>query len=100
MDILLKITKLRTDRKWTEYALAEKSGVPQSTISSWYKKNMLPSFSSLEKICNGFGITLSQFFADSDDLVELTPEQKKLLSKWDVLSGDQKRTLIEFLKTI
>ena len=61
---------------------------------------MLPSFSSLEKICNGFGITLSQFFADSDDLVELTPEQKKLLSKWDVLSGDQKRTLIEFLKTI
>lgn len=100
MDILSKITNLRLDRNWSEYALAEKSDVPQSTISSWYKKNMLPSISSLEKICKGFGITLSEFFAGSENLVEITPNQKELLKRWNVLSDDQKTTLIEFLKTI
>ena len=52
---------------WTEYQLAEKSGLTQSTISSWYRKNMIPSIPSLEKICTAFGITLSQFFADESD---------------------------------
>ena len=57
MDILDKIRKLRLERNWTEYQLAEKSGLPQSTISSWYRKNMQPSVSSLEKICAAFSDT-------------------------------------------
>lgn len=55
-DILATITKYRQDRGWTEYQLAERSGLPQSTISSWYRKNMIPTVPSLEKICMAFGI--------------------------------------------
>ena len=54
-DILGLIRKKREARGWTEYQLAERSGLPQSTISSWYKKGMTPSFSSLEKIREAFG---------------------------------------------
>ena len=43
MDILDKITQFRMERNWTEYQLAEKSGLTQSTISSWYRKHMLPT---------------------------------------------------------
>ena len=39
MDILEKITKMRLERGWTEYELAERAGLTQSTISSWYRKN-------------------------------------------------------------
>ena len=53
MDVLARITKLRLDRGWTDYELAKRSGLPQSTISSWYTKNMLPSISSHESICKG-----------------------------------------------
>lgn len=60
MDILKRIVDLRTERNWTEYQLAERSGLTQSTISSWYRKNMLPTIPSLSKICDAFGITLSQ----------------------------------------
>ena len=60
-DILSTITAYREDRGWTEYQLAERSGLPQSTISSWYRKNMVPTVASLEKICTAFGITLSCF---------------------------------------
>ena len=39
MDILKRIVDLRKERNWTEYQLAEQSGLTQSTISSWYRKN-------------------------------------------------------------
>ena len=71
-DVLGLIRKNREARGWTEYQLAERSGLPQSTISSWYQKGMTPSFSSLEKICDAFGLTLSQFFADGETLLALT----------------------------
>ena len=68
-DILGIIKKQREARGWSEYQLAERSGLPQSTISSWYKKDMMPSFASLEKICEAFGVTLSQFFSEGEESV-------------------------------
>ena len=97
-DILATITKYRQDRGWTEYQLAERSGLPQSTISSWYRKNMIPTVPSLEKICIAFGITLSQLFAEEENTVSLTDSQKKLLESWSRLTEEQQAavfTLIE-----
>ena len=88
-DILGIIKTQREARGWSEYQLAERSGLPQSTISSWYKKDMTPSFASLEKICDAFGITLSQFFADGEESVVLTPSQRKMLDKWNCLTEAQ-----------
>lgn len=88
-DILATITKYRQDRGWTEYQLAERSGLPQSTISSWYRKNMIPTVPSLEKICIAFGITLSQLFAEEENTVSLTDSQKKLLESWSRLTEEQ-----------
>ena len=74
--VLERITYYRTQKGWTEYQLAEESGLTQSTISSWYRKNMVPSIPSLEKICTAFGITLSQFFSTEEASFSLTPLQK------------------------
>ena len=96
-DILGLIRKNREARGWTEYQLAERSGLPQSTISSWYKKGMTPSFSSLEKICEAFGLTLSQFFADAEDRLALTPAQRALLDKWSRLTPGQQSSLLALM---
>lgn len=96
-DILTAITKYREARGWTEYQLAERSGLPQSTISSWYRKNMIPTVSSLEKICMAFGITLSQLFAENDELVSLTDSQKKLLERWSRLSEEQQSVVFALI---
>lgn len=98
MDILDKIRKLRLERNWTEYQLAEKSGLPQSTISSWYRKNMQPTIPSLEKICAAFNITISQFFTDAS-AVELTEHQRKILREINRLSKNQQEKLLQFLKS-
>lgn len=97
-DILTAITEYRQARGWTEYQLAEKSGLPQSTISSWYRKNMVPTLSSLEKICGAFGITLSQLFAEDDSPVSLTGSQQKLLQCWSRLSEDQQAVIFALIE--
>ncbi len=96
-NILEQITKLRQERGWSEYQLAERSGVPQSTISSWYRKHMTPSFSSLEKICDAFGISLSRFFDSGAEAVQLSPMQRELLGKWDLLSDRQKAAFLSLM---
>lgn len=100
IDVLERILYYRSQKKWSEYQLAEKSGLTQSTISSWYRKNMLPSITSLEKICNAFEITLSEFFALEEDNFTLTDVQKKLLTETNRLTDKQKLALLDFLKTL
>ena len=59
MNVLDRIVEFRTAKGWSEYQLAEESGMTQSTISSWYRRHMTPSIPSLERICDAFGISLS-----------------------------------------
>ncbi len=99
MDVLEKIRSFRIERNWTEYQLAEKSELPQSTISSWYRKNQIPTIPSLEKICKAFGITLAQFF--TDDYAEITPltkQQSEVLHEWNKLNERQQKIIVELLK--
>ena len=96
-DILTTITAYREARGWTEYQLAERSGLPQSTISSWYRKNMVPTVPSLEKICQAFGITLSQLFAEGEAFVALTESQRTLLEQWNKLSAEQQNALFALI---
>lgn len=97
-DILTTINKYREERGWTEYQLAERSGLPQSTISSWYRKNMVPTVPSLEKICNAFGITLSQLFAEGESPVTLTESQRKLLESWSRLTEEQQAVVFALIE--
>ena len=98
-DILGKIEFERQKRNWSEYTLAQNSNLTQSTISTWYRKHLQPSVASLEKICNGLGITLAQFFSEEDLFQSLTVEQKELLELWQSLSPIQKKAVIQLLKS-
>ncbi len=64
MNVLDKIEKLRLDRGWSVYRLAEKAGITDKCIYNWYNRNTMPSIETIEKICEAFGMTLSQFFAE------------------------------------
>lgn len=101
MEVLDKITKLRIERNWSEYQLAERSGLTQSTISSWYRKNMRPTIPTLSKICEAFDITMSQFFMDENSTIaEITPKQAELLQACTKFNSEQYDKLLEFIKTL
>ncbi|MCI8461559.1 MAG: helix-turn-helix transcriptional regulator [Lachnospiraceae bacterium] len=89
MDAHQRLRQLLDERGWTEYRLSKKCGLSQSTLANIFRRNTVPSISTLEAICDGFGITMSQFFTDGD-LTVLTPEQKELFDKWVALTPEQK----------
>lgn len=84
------------ERGWTEYRLSKKCGLSESTLANIFRRNTMPSITTLEAICNGFGITLSQFFAE-DEMVELTPELKNLFDKWISLTQEQKNAVYHMI---
>ena len=99
MDIHKRLRQLLTERGWSEYRLAKTCGLSESTIANIYRRNTLPSVATLETICKGFGITLSQFFAEGE-MVELTQDLKALFDAWVYLTPRQKDAVLEMLRAM
>jgi transcriptional regulator with XRE-family HTH domain len=99
MNIHEKLNKIMNDRNWTEYRLSKKSGLSETTIYNIFTRGTMPSLATLEYICKGFGITLSQFFAEGE-MVELTPELKELFDSWVNLTVEQKNAVKNLLNVM
>ena len=99
-NVLDKITQERLARGWSEYTLAKNSDIAQSTISTWYRKDLQPSIASIEKICKGLDITLAQFFSYENQNNDLTPGQQEILELWKNLNDSQKKALINMIKAL
>ncbi len=99
MDANERIKKLLEERGWTAYRLAKESGISDATIGNLFRRNTLPTLPTLEAICKGFNITLSQFFAEGD-MVEMTPELKELFEDWKCLTPTQKEAASQMLKAM
>ena len=61
MDATEKIKEMMKQRGWSAYKLAKKSGLSETTIANLIRRNTVPSIPTVEAICNGFGISLSQY---------------------------------------
>jgi transcriptional regulator with XRE-family HTH domain len=102
-DILGRIQDECDRRKWTFYMLSKCSGIPQSTISTWYRKQLQPSVASIEKICCAFGMTLPEFFEGESSAVPQSPttkEHEKFFVLLDRLEPAQREALRALLATM
>ena len=100
MTVLDRILQLRMERGWSEYRLAEESGIAQTTISFWLRKQICPSIPSLERICGAYHITLAQFFSYDNACPDLTEKQAMLLHQFSRLSVRQQDALLELLQAL
>ena len=55
--------------------------------------------SLLEQRGKGFGITLSEFFAEGD-LIEVSSDTKQLIEYWGGLSPEQKKSILDLMKNM
>lgn len=100
MDILKRILELRMARGWSEYKLSVESEIPQTTISSWFRKQICPTVPSIEKICKAYNITLAQFFNESSEPVALTEKQCEVIECFSKLDEKQQDALLAFLASL
>lgn len=100
-DVLSRIEVLMKEREWSLYMLAKQSEIPYSSLSSLFKKNNQPTISTLEKICNGFHITLEEFFSYvppyRDETSSLSKDELSLLENYRSLNRKDKKLLSQFI---
>lgn len=99
MTILEKIDKLRIERGWSVNYLAMEAMLTQSTLNNLYMRNAEPKISTLRAVCNAFGITLAEFFAD-EVTTEKNDTDSELMHKIATLNQAQKDALLVLLKSI
>ena len=99
MTTLEKIDKLRIQRGWSINNLAMEAMLTQSTLNNLYSRKAEPKLSTLRAICDAFEITLSDFFAEEDNTKE-TEIDRALQKKFSKMSLEQKKALLNFLKTM
>ncbi len=96
--ILKKIDDMRLARGWSVNNLAMEAMLTQSTLNNLYVREAEPKLSTLRSICNAFGITLSQFFADEENDGDLSEVDEKINELLPKLSYPQKLALFGLMK--
>ena len=99
MDTQKRIKELMEERRWTDYRLAKEANLSHSTVTNMFNRNNAPTLPTLEAVCQAFGITLAQFFAEGEE-VQLTEDQQILFSKWSTLTDRQKQILLDLMDAI
>lgn len=99
MNILKKINKMRIDRGWSIYRLSVESGIPQSTLTNMFNRETLPSITTLECICNAFGITMAEFFTEENNpTVEISDNE--IISLLQELNGESKLLILSLIRQL
>ena len=84
----------------SKYRLAQLTGMSQTAVGNIMKMESIPTIPTLEKICDAFGITLAQFFAGEGRRPDLSKEQREIIETWDELGRDERRILIQFVRSL
>ena len=97
-NVVERIKELCEARSWTFYRLAKEAGIPYSSLSTILHKSYVPTLPSLMKLCDGFGITLAQFFSPEDEPAKLTKDQLDCLKKRDALAPSSKTLALAYMQ--
>ena len=85
-----RIKELCDKKQMSMYALSKKTGISRSSLSNLMKRGSTPTSYTLDRICDGLGITLPQFFSEDMGRLELSSEQKNVLETWESLTDKEK----------
>jgi len=96
-DPIRRIQDLCAERGWSYYQLAKASGMTYSTLNTLIHKQNMPSLPTLQKLCRGFGISLTDFFEPGKSLSGLTDDQAQCLSLFSKLSKEDRLLAIAFM---
>ena len=92
-----RIKYLREQKNLKKNTLANLAGVSPTYIDKLENGERCPTVEYLDYVCFGLGITLAEFFRESDEQKELNATIQNLTAR---LSPKQQTMLLDFLKTI
>lgn len=96
---LQRIEELCAHYNWNHYRLAKNSDIPLASINAMFHRNTSPTIPTLEKICDGFHISMKEFFNYEilPDVPELSHDEMILVERYKSLPGADKKLLLAYL---
>ena len=96
------IKELREEFHMTQVRLSIELEVAQETVSAYEKGKSYPSVATLLKLCKIFNTSCDYILGLSDDRIppknnELSLDERRLLTKWNLLDDRGKELLTAYL---
>ena len=93
-----RLKQICDEKNLTYYQFSKQYDIPHSTIYSIIHGDRTPSLPLISQICKSLNITISQFFRESDSVIdELSDEENELLNLYNLLSENDKEKLKIYL---
>ena len=99
-DVLDRIQYFLNLKHWSLYKLAKEADLPYSSLNNIFNRRTLPTIPTLEKICNGLGISMSEFFEYKNNPLKsdsLTDTEQDIIYMYRKLSARSKELLTAYL---
>lgn len=93
VDIVRKLENIRINRGLSVYKVTQLADISQQTYYSWIKEDVMPSMTSLKKVCNVLGVEITDILTDDSDSLEF----ETLKSKWNMMTLSQKQSIMSII---
>ena len=95
-----RIGYIRKTKHFSMYRLVKEADIPYSSLNNIIHRRTCPTIATLEKLCKGLNITLSDFFDFELYPLQnenLTPEEDELINKYRALTKNKQERLQAYL---
>lgn len=100
-DIYDRISELCEERGWSNYKLMNESGIAKSTFYNMLEKKSVPQIDMIQKICDGFNMTLGEFFADKvENNRELSKDDMSFVTKSRELDTSDRGRVLAYMQAL
>lgn len=96
--IYYRVDKLRIEKGWSSYALAQKADISVNALYRWKNKKSSPSLYLLERIADALNVSLASLIFDVEKTEVLTGEQRLVVERWNTLNNKQRATLFDLME--
>lgn len=101
MDVCKRIEEIMEQKQLSYYKLAIRSGLAQSTLANIRHRGTIPTIFTIEQVCKGLQISLSEFFLeDTTDAQHLESYQVELLQLFMLLSHEKRNLIITLIRNL
>lgn len=99
MDIVERIEQLRDQKGWDNSYLASQIGISRNAVEAWFTKpQSKPNRETIEKICETFKITLTEFYSEIDK-DKLAAQEILLIEYFRKVQEESREQVLSILKS-
>lgn len=100
MEIGERLRNIRESKKMSIYKLSQETGISHNHISDLERGTRKPSVDTLRRLIEPLGITLSELFSESDEIIYLSEKERELIHNFRTLSNNQSEILLKLIKSL